>query len=266
VSVALKEIPSEDVDQTAPNVAPYPVPGRTTRVGDVSLLSALSLSLGLHIVPAVLVVGAYYLYGPSSTPPPGEVLVYSVSIESPISESTAPSAKTEDVPAPQRPQPQQPQKIKAPTLSITQRTKRTSETRAFSTHAAQPLDSNTVELPAASSNSPAALAPSANAIASQSTEARISYQQLVTSLLSRAKRYPERARRRGETGTGTIRLQLDAQGEVVASSVISSTGSETLDDELNALVDRAAPFPPFPQGLTAQTLTFTVPVSFRLQP
>jgi hypothetical protein len=96
VSVALKEIPSEDVDQTAPNVAPYPVPGRTTRVGDVSLLSALSLSLGLHIVPAVLVVGAYYLYGPSSTPPPGEVLVYSVSIESPISESTASEDQSTD--------------------------------------------------------------------------------------------------------------------------------------------------------------------------
>jgi protein TonB len=94
---------------------------------------------------------------------------------------------------------------------------------------------------------------------------RISYQDMVATRLARAKRYPERALRRHMTGEGRIRIVIAADGEVTDFQVVSSTNSEILDAELAAMVDRAAPFPPFPNDMTKTTLAVVVPVAFRLE-
>lgn len=95
-------------------------------------------------------------------------------------------------------------------------------------------------------------------------KARVSYRDMVATKLARAKRYPERAVRNHVTGRGVIRLKIDASGSVVGVDVAESTQSEILDDELLRMVDRAAPFPSFPEAMKQTDLSLLVPVSFRL--
>lgn len=94
---------------------------------------------------------------------------------------------------------------------------------------------------------------------------RISYQDMVATRLARAKRYPERALRRHMTGEGRIRIVIAPDGEVTDFQLVSSTNSEILDAELSAMVERAAPFPPFPTDMTKSSLSVVVPVAFRLE-
>ncbi len=95
-------------------------------------------------------------------------------------------------------------------------------------------------------------------------QARINYQDMVASLLARAKRYPERALRRRMTGDATIRIEIAADGSLSEFDIIQSTESPILDEELRAMVERAAPFPAFPPDLRKQSLALVVPVTFKL--
>lgn len=95
-------------------------------------------------------------------------------------------------------------------------------------------------------------------------QARINYQDMVASLLARAKRYPERALRRRMTGDATIRIKIAADGSLSEFDIIQSTESPILDEELKAMVDRAAPFPAFPPDLRKQSLALVVPITFKL--
>jgi protein TonB len=100
--------------------------------------------------------------------------------------------------------------------------------------------------------------------ATSAEQARINYQDMVASLLARAKRYPERALRRRMTGDATIRIEIAADGSLSEFNIIRSTDSPILDEELKAMVDRASPFPPFPPDLQKRTLALVVPVTFKL--
>lgn len=95
--------------------------------------------------------------------------------------------------------------------------------------------------------------------------ARISYQDVVATRLARVKRYPERAVRRRMTGEGAIRLEISSDGSVAAVQIIRSTNTPILDEELRAMVDRAAPFPAFPRDLRKNRLALIVPITFRLE-
>jgi protein TonB len=95
-------------------------------------------------------------------------------------------------------------------------------------------------------------------------KARVSYRDFVATKLARAKRYPERAVRNEITGRGVLRLTINATGTVVSAKVAESTQSEVLDDELLRMVDRAAPFPAFPESMNQTDLSLLIPVSFRL--
>ncbi len=96
------------------------------------------------------------------------------------------------------------------------------------------------------------------------------YEDSVLSLLRRNKRYPQAARRNGIEGQALLRLRLAQTGEVVEHSLTKSSGSSLLDDEVLALVQRSAPFPPFPHDLNESaahlggTIEFVVPIRFSL--
>ena len=98
-----------------------------------------------------------------------------------------------------------------------------------------------------------------------SEPARISYQDMVTTLIARAKRYPEHALRRHTTGDGIIRIKISSGGSLTDLEIIRSTDSPILDEELKDMVHRAAPFPVFPNDLRKNSLALTVPVSFQLK-
>ncbi len=105
----------------------------------------------------------------------------------------------------------------------------------------------------------------ANGDAISLEQARISYQDMVATLLARAKRYPERALKRRMTGEGSIRLEITPDGSLADFQIIRSTETPILDDELRAMVERAAPFPAFPSDLRKNRLALVVPVAFRIE-
>jgi protein TonB len=104
-----------------------------------------------------------------------------------------------------------------------------------------------------------------NGEAASIEQARISYQDMVATLLARAKRYPERALKRRMTGEGTIRIEISANGSLSGFQIIQSTAASILDEELRAMVERASPFPAFPADLRKGSLALVVPVAFRLE-
>jgi protein TonB len=125
--------------------------------------------------------------------------------------------------------------------------------------------------PNAAPASDASAAPSATTVAGVANgsdtveKARVSYHDMVATLLARAKRYPERAVRNHITGSGTLRVKIAPEGSVVSVEVVDSTESPILDEELHRMVERASPFPAFPQGMTTTHVALLVPVSFRLE-
>jgi protein TonB len=123
--------------------------------------------------------------------------------------------------------------------------------------------------PPAAESSPAVAPPVGESTLGGGSEtvekARVNYRDMVALKLARAKRYPERAVRNLITGRGSIRLKIDARGEVVSADIAESTQSDLLDDELLRMVNRAAPFPVFPEGMKQSELSLLVPVSFRLE-
>ena len=80
--------------------------------------------------------------------------------------------------------------------------------------------------------------------------------------LAAHKRYPERARQRGDEGTVGIRFTVDAAGRVLDVAVTRSSGSTLLDDAAREMLTGQR-VPPFPPSMTlAQT---AVPVSIRFE-
>ncbi len=96
-------------------------------------------------------------------------------------------------------------------------------------------------------------------------KARLNYQEAVAMLLARAKRYPERALRRGVTGEATIRIEIRSDGSLSDFEILRSAGASVLDEELRAMVDRATPFPSFPGDLKRTSLALVVPVAFTIK-
>jgi len=79
--------------------------------------------------------------------------------------------------------------------------------------------------------------------------------------LARRKQYPLEARSKRQQGTGTVKFTIDATGQVSAIELVRATGVAALDREIEAMVRRAAPFPPPPGGMS---VSFAAPVSFRI--
>jgi protein TonB len=88
------------------------------------------------------------------------------------------------------------------------------------------------------------------------------YPAIVAARLARFKQYPADARTRGQQGSATVTFTLDGDGSVSQVSLTKKSGTASLDRESQAMVRRAAPFPPTPTG---GPMSFTVPVNFSLR-
>ncbi len=86
----------------------------------------------------------------------------------------------------------------------------------------------------------------------------------LSSWLASHKRYPERARQRGDEGIVSIRITVDLTGRVLDVAVIRSSGSTLLDDAArNMLAGQRVP--PFPPGMTQAQLTVPANINFQLE-
>ena len=75
------------------------------------------------------------------------------------------------------------------------------------------------------------------------------------------KEYPYIARKRGQTGTATVRVAIAADGSLSDATLVSSSGVKRLDEAALALVASACPFH---HGL-GRELRLTVPITYDLK-
>ena len=83
-------------------------------------------------------------------------------------------------------------------------------------------------------------------------------------ILSRNKRYPAEAVRRGEEGTVFVSFTLDHSGHLIDSRIRQSSGSTTLDHEVIDLLSRTQPFPPLPTDFSGAQISLDLPIRFDL--
>jgi protein TonB len=119
---------------------------------------------------------------------------------------------------------------------------------------------------AAPQTPPAPLAPRA-AIASPAVAAGPppDYLASLRARLERAKIYPREAQMRGAQGVAHLQFVLDRSGRLLSFSIVRSSGHEALDREVEAMIHRAAPFPPLPVELASEKLAVLVPIEFSLR-
>lgn len=102
----------------------------------------------------------------------------------------------------------------------------------------------------------------ASGVGRGSSQADANYRGVVIAHLSRHKQFPADARARGETGVASVAFSISSSGAVTSVRLARSSGSASLDQEVQAMVRRASPFPPPPSG---QAMSFTAPVNFNLR-
>lgn len=110
---------------------------------------------------------------------------------------------------------------------------------------------------------PASMASRAsNGVGRGRSDASTDYRGLLAAHLARHKQYPSDARSRGEEGVATVTFSLDANGQVGLVRLARGSGFASLDQETQALVHRASPFPAPPSG---RAMTFTIPIRYSLR-
>ena len=101
-----------------------------------------------------------------------------------------------------------------------------------------------------------------NSIGRGRSDADTNYRGLVSAHLARHKQFPADARSRGQQGSATISFSLDGGGRVTSVRLARGSGVASIDQETQAMVRRASPFPAPPSG---RPVSFTVPVQFYLR-
>jgi len=65
-----------------------------------------------------------------------------------------------------------------------------------------------------------------------------------------------------DQGTVVVRFVIEPDGRVSSRQVAQSSGSKRLDDAALASIERASPFPPFPEGVGTQAIVVNLPFRF----
>jgi protein TonB len=124
-----------------------------------------------------------------------------------------------------------------------------------------PPDPKPEDRPQTTTKSAAASAPAASSVGRGRMAGDANYKGLVAARLARFKQFPSEARRRREQGAAVVSFEIDGSGRATAIRLVRRTGFAALDREVQAMVERASPFPPPPGGVT---MSFTAPVNFTL--
>jgi len=103
------------------------------------------------------------------------------------------------------------------------------------------------------------------ALASGIRAGRANYEFLLQTWLEKHKKYPRRARLRHWEGTATLYFTIDRAGNVLSYRVQKSSGHAVLDEEVEAMIQRASPLPAAPPEIQDTRLEFEIAVDFNLK-
>ncbi|MEM9107280.1 MAG: TonB family protein [Pseudomonadota bacterium] len=82
-------------------------------------------------------------------------------------------------------------------------------------------------------------------------------------LVRTAARYRKKGVLRKLSGTTVVRFKVNAEGSVISSRIVSSSGSAALDKAAMDALSRASPFPKIPAAAGRKTWNFRVPLTFQ---
>ncbi len=116
---------------------------------------------------------------------------------------------------------------------------------------------------AADQVAPRAAAP--NAGAARDSTALPNWTSRVISRLERYKRYPSEAQSRGDRGVVRLAFNVDRSGGVHNARVVGSSGSNILDRETLAMIERASPLPPPPEEVRGSYIPVVVPIAYSIR-
>ena len=94
---------------------------------------------------------------------------------------------------------------------------------------------------------------------------KASYQATISAILKRHKRYPSRALTRRQEGTVAITFIINKDGKLAGYRITHSSGHRLLDREVEKMLKRAAPFPPFPIDMAQEFIRLSLPVDFYIK-
>lgn len=133
-----------------------------------------------------------------------------------------------------------------------------------------PILSQPVSQQAASPLAPPSAAPAVRRGAAEGLDAKAppgtsrSYAAQVRSWLYAHKIYPRRARMRRQEGRVQVRFVLDRTGMLLEGAIVHGSGNAVLDDEAQAMLRRASPYPRAPSELAGERIEFIAPIEFIL--
>ncbi|WP_369310970.1 energy transducer TonB [Providencia rettgeri] len=100
----------------------------------------------------------------------------------------------------------------------------------------------------------------------QSDDEQRQWEALVLGQLNKFKRYPEDAKRRNRIGKPVIKFEVDAQGYIVNSVLVKSSGTNSLDREAQRVLTRAEPLPIPPSEMLNQgKVIVELPIDFTIE-
>lgn len=111
----------------------------------------------------------------------------------------------------------------------------------------------------------AARAAAPNAGAARDSNALPNWTSRVISRLERYKRYPSDAQSRGDRGVVRLAFSVDRSGGVHNARVVASSGSNLLDRETLAMIERASPLPPPPDEVRGAYVPVVVPIAYSIR-
>lgn len=97
------------------------------------------------------------------------------------------------------------------------------------------------------------------------SRAEISWQKSLHLHLNKNKKYPSAARNKGVQGVVTVGFVIDRGGKVISSQVMKSSGSDLLDTEALATLERASPLPAPPDDYPDEKPFFSIPIKFNIK-
>ena len=106
--------------------------------------------------------------------------------------------------------------------------------------------------------------PPSTQVASVSSPSMGEWRNALIAWIEKHKTYPEAAREEGAEGRVLVRFTASRDGRVLDVSIAQSSGSRALDAAALNLV-REARLPPFPAGVTQDTLPVTWPLTYQLE-
>ncbi len=111
----------------------------------------------------------------------------------------------------------------------------------------KPVEQEVVDTPP--SNAPAQKSAAPAPSISSNSNALPNWQGDLLQHLAKFKRYPEDARRRGQTGINRLRFVVDGEGNILSYSLAGGSGSASLDRATMEMIRRAGRVPPPPKEL-----------------